>query len=176
MNKLLPVVFYSLRFCYCTLCFFLLLASISLSGQHVRVGVYQNHPKVFTDDKGQPQGIFIDILNHIAEEEGWELEYIDSDWHSHVEDLRDHRIDLLPDAARTGRRDSVLSYNRIFVLQSWMQVYINGANEKFTVEDLRDKKIGVLSGSSQEEFMQLFFSKSMVLSVFPKPFQIMNLK
>ena len=29
----------------------------------LRVGVYNNPPKIFTDEKGQPAGMFVEILN-----------------------------------------------------------------------------------------------------------------
>jgi len=37
-----------------------------LSGREVRVGIYENPPKVFLDDSKNPQGIFVDIMNDIA--------------------------------------------------------------------------------------------------------------
>ena len=41
----------------------------------VRVGVYDNKPLVFIDDDGKPQGIFIDLLEHVASKEHWDLKY-----------------------------------------------------------------------------------------------------
>jgi len=35
-------------------------------GRVVRVGVYENPPKVFTSESGTPSGIFIDIIEYIA--------------------------------------------------------------------------------------------------------------
>lgn len=58
----------------------LLLASLCLpnhaaaEGVTVRVGVYENEPKIFTSSTGKPAGIFIEILEHIAKLEGWELQ------------------------------------------------------------------------------------------------------
>ncbi len=45
----------------------------------VKVGVYENEPKVFTDTSGRPAAIFIDIIEHIAKKEGWILRYVA--WH-----------------------------------------------------------------------------------------------
>jgi ABC-type amino acid transport substrate-binding protein len=42
----------------------------------IRVGIYQNPPKVFLDDRRNPQGIFVDIMNEIARKENREFEYI----------------------------------------------------------------------------------------------------
>jgi ABC-type amino acid transport substrate-binding protein len=48
----------------------------TLSGREVRVGIYQNPPKVFLDESKNPQGIFIDIMNDIARREHWDVKYI----------------------------------------------------------------------------------------------------
>lgn len=37
----------------------------------IRVGVYENPPKVMLNEQGAITGIFGDLLNHIATQEGW---------------------------------------------------------------------------------------------------------
>ena len=46
----------------------------------VRVGVYQNEPKIFMDENGRASGIFIDLLNEMAAQEGWTLAYVPCEW------------------------------------------------------------------------------------------------
>ena len=46
----------------------------------IRVGAYENNPKIFSDASGRIVGLFPDILNHIAEKEGWQLEYVHGTW------------------------------------------------------------------------------------------------
>ena len=41
------------------------------AGRTVRVGMYQNEPKIFTDENGHAAGFFIELLDEIAKEEGW---------------------------------------------------------------------------------------------------------
>lgn len=65
----------------------------------IDVGVYENEPKVFTDDGGKPAGIFIDILDYIAEREDWELHYIHVTWSEGLDRLQQGKIDLMPDVA-----------------------------------------------------------------------------
>ena len=48
--------------------------------QLVRVGIYENAPKVFTNDNGEEEGFFVDLLRMIAREENWELEYTRCEW------------------------------------------------------------------------------------------------
>ena len=46
----------------------------------VTVGIYENEPKVFTSNTGIPAGILIDIIEHIAKDEGWNLHYLSGTW------------------------------------------------------------------------------------------------
>ena len=67
----------------------------------VKVGIYQNKPKVFIDSAGEPRGFFIDILNHIASKEGWQLDYVPSTWEKNLEKLEKAEIDLVLDIAES---------------------------------------------------------------------------
>ena len=41
----------------------------------IDVGVYYNKPIAFMEPGEHPQGVFIDLLEHIAKKEGWRLNY-----------------------------------------------------------------------------------------------------
>lgn len=40
----------------------------------IRVGTYENEPLVFRNAQGVHSGVYIDILQYVAEKEGWTLE------------------------------------------------------------------------------------------------------
>jgi ABC-type amino acid transport substrate-binding protein len=46
----------------------------------VRVGVYENPPKLLAGPQGQPSGILGDLLGEMARLEGWTLEPVRCDW------------------------------------------------------------------------------------------------
>lgn len=46
------------------------------AAQTVRVGLYQNSPKIAIGADGRGEGIFADILEAIAAREGWHIEYV----------------------------------------------------------------------------------------------------
>ena len=89
----------------------------------VRVGVYENAPKVFTSESGKPSGIFIDIIEYIAKEEDWDLEYVSGTWAEGLDRLARGEIDLMPDVAFTAEREKKFSFHKIQVLSSWFQAY-----------------------------------------------------
>jgi len=85
--------------CFLSILFLLIfLCSVSVSaGKKIKVGIYQNKPKVFLDSTGKAQGFFIDIFNYIASKEGWQIEYLPATWESNLLKLKQGEIDLLLD-------------------------------------------------------------------------------
>lgn len=123
-------------------------------GPLVRVGVYQNDPKVGLKGDGTAEGIFVDILEAIAHKEGWSLSYVPGTWSEGLERLSHGDIDLMTDVALTAERDQLFSFHQEPVLSSWSQVYVRRGSDIRSLPDLTGKRIALLDGSSQQdEFM-----------------------
>src|SRR5690606_20492656 len=101
---------------------FLFVGSL-LEARTVRVGVYENSPKVFLDESGKPAGIFIDLLEAIAAEEQWTLAYVPGTWAEGLDRLKNGKIDLMPDVALTAEREALYAFHREPVLSDWFQIY-----------------------------------------------------
>ena len=61
----------------------------------VRVGVYENEPKIFSDANGQLSGIFGDLINEIARREGWTIVPVPCAWEDCLDALQEGSLDLL---------------------------------------------------------------------------------
>lgn len=118
----------------------------------IKVGVYDNPPKIFINDEGQAAGIFIDVVQTIAEKENLKIEYVFGEWFQLIQLTESGAIDVMPDVAYSATRDSNLAFS-IPVLNSWLEVYATKKTMIGSIQDIRDKKIGVLKGSIQETFM-----------------------
>ncbi|MFU8763651.1 MAG: EAL domain-containing protein [Haliea sp.] len=122
------------------------------TGQHLRVGVYHNPPKLLLVE-GRVSGIFGDLLQHIAEREGWVLEPVPCGWNSCLELLREGRIDLMPDVAINDVRDLDYRFHQTPVLRSWSQLYSSAAISVSSLLDLDGLRIAVLEGSVQQAYL-----------------------
>ncbi len=121
------------------------------AGQRVRVGMYQNQPKVGMDAAGRPEGIFVDVLEAIADREGWTLDYVPGTWAEGLDRLAAGEIDLMPDVAHNQAREAVYAFHREPVLSDWFQIYARPGSGIRSLLDLDGKRVGVLERSVQQE-------------------------
>ncbi len=121
-----------------------------LADSTVRVGVYQNSPGVFTDDRGEARGFYVDILAHVAEREGWMLKFVPGSWQQGLERLRAGTIDLLVAIAYTEERDRIYDYTRETALANWGQVYVRDRGIQ-SILDLEGRLVVGLRGDIYTE-------------------------
>jgi len=133
--------------------FFLCLGVSSAQAENrvVKVGVYENAPKVFTSEDGRPSGIFIDVIEYIAKSEGWNLKYVPGTWAEGLERLAKGEIDLMPDVAYTAERGKRFSFHKVQVLSSWFQAYARKNSGIKSILDLNGKRVALLEKSVQQE-------------------------
>jgi hypothetical protein len=131
--------------------FFLFAGFAHADGRIVRVGVYENAPKIFVDESGRPSGIFVDIIEHIAQNEGWRLRYVFGTWEEGLDRLAGGEIDLMPDVALTSAREALYAFHRVPVMSSWYQVYVPKESTIHSILGLNGKRILVLARSVQQE-------------------------
>jgi len=136
----------------------------------VRVGVYENAPKVFTSEKGRPSGIFIDIIEDIAKREGWKLEYVTGTWVEGLDRVARGEIDLMPDVAYSAEREKIYSFHKVPILSSWYLVYAPKGNNIHSIFDLKEKRLLVLERSVQEAaFARLSKGFGLNATIIPVP-------
>ncbi len=120
----------------------------------VRVGIYQNSPKVAVSEVGKPEGIFVDLIEAIAADEGWSIEYVPGTWSQGLDRLAAGEIDLMPDVALTQAREAVYAFHREPVLSDWFQVYTRRGSGIRSVLDLNGKRVSLLERSIQQEALE----------------------
>ena len=131
------------------------------TGQVLRVGLYENAPKVFTNERGRPAGLFVELLDEMARQEGWRLEYVRCEWLSCLEQLENRQLDLMPDVAFSLERSRRFDFHQVSVANSWSQVYSRKDLRVLSLADLSGKRVALLKGGIQQAFFtQLMASGS----------------
>ena len=148
----------------------LALAPAARAGPVVRVGIYQNSPKVALSAAGRPEGIFVDLIEAIAEAEGWTLEYAPGTWAEGLDRLAAGKIDLMPDVALTPEREELYAFHREPALSDWFQIYALRGSGIRSVPDLNGKRVSLLDRSIQQSSLEKLvagFDLDIALQSFP---------
>ncbi len=114
---------------------------------HLRVGSYENPPKVYTDENNNHIGLFPDLLKYIATQEGWELEYVDGNWTQCLDRLENNELDVMVDVAFSNERAEIYDFNQEEIFTNWGIVFIKGGSNIESLFDLNNKTIAVMSES-----------------------------
>jgi PAS domain S-box-containing protein len=112
----------------------------TMAAEPIKVGIFQNKPVVYFEDK--PKGLFVEVLNYVAEQEGWELEYITCELIHCFELLEHNQLDLMTSLGKNPERLKLFSFSETPVWTFWGTIYSHD-HEVLTLFDLEDKTIGV---------------------------------
>jgi len=134
---------------------FLLLSNCVLS-QHnqeektIKVGIYDNPPKIFMNKNNEADGVFIDVLRNVAEKENLKLEFVHDNWSLLIKMLEKGELDILPDMTYSPERDSLFNLT-VPLLSTWLEIFTTKQAPIHDAYDLRGKRIGVINSSRQKE-------------------------
>jgi len=120
----------------------------------VRVGIYENNPKIFTDEHGEPAGFFPDLIRAIAKREGWKLAFVPGTWDECLASLLENKIDIMPDVAWTEERARLYDFAPESALSTWSQVYARDGAGIRSILDLDGKTIAILNESVQQKTLE----------------------
>lgn len=120
----------------------------------VRLGVYDNPPKIFMDADGQPSGAFGGLARELAALQGWRLQAVPCEWQECLSLLEQGKLDLMPDVAYSEERATRFAFHQEPVMHSWSQVYQRKNLHIESVLDLRGLRVAVLEGGTQQPYFE----------------------
>ncbi|MFA5521712.1 MAG: EAL domain-containing protein [Castellaniella sp.] len=123
--------------------------------QVLKVGVYEQKPDISLTEDGRLSGIFGEVVTAIADDEGWALEPVSCHWAECLRWLQDGRLDLLPNVFYSEERSRLLQFHGVPVLQTWSQFYARDGHHLLELQDLDGRRIAVLEGSAQEDYLKV---------------------
>ncbi len=122
-------------------------AAFSAPGKVLRVGVFDNKPIVFKTEDGAYTGLSLDVLESIAKQENWTLDYVHGPWKSVYSQLEKGKIDLLVGIAFKAERAKRLDFTQETLINNWGVIYRHPSAAITSLEDLQDKRVALMSRS-----------------------------
>ncbi|MCF2140953.1 MAG: transporter substrate-binding domain-containing protein [Candidatus Lokiarchaeota archaeon] len=110
----------------------------------IRVGYYENSPKIYKDKEKGITGFFPDLLTYIASQENWNIIYVEGSWSEGLARLNSSEIDIMPDVGYSAERDKIYDFNNISAITSWARIYTLEKSDIESIIDLEQKRIAVM--------------------------------
>ncbi|WP_171702256.1 transporter substrate-binding domain-containing protein [Vreelandella azerica] len=131
----------------------LLLTPAESQSLSLKVGVYDNPPKLFAGAEGELRGILGELLVEMANAEGWQLESVNCQWQECLDGLASGEIDILPDVAWSASRAGWMEFHQEPALHSWSQIYQREGLGLDAILDLDGRRLAVVNGSIQQRYL-----------------------
>ena len=117
------------------------------NARSVKVGVYDNSPIVFQDNSGKWQGLSVEILEYVAEKEGWDIEYVFGSFSEGLTRLENAEIDVQVYIAYSKERALKYDYTVEPLLINWGTVYTRPESGIDDILDLEGKRVAMMEDS-----------------------------
>ncbi len=139
---------------------FIFLSVCNIFAQELTILGYDKEPPKFYNEKGQPKGIFIDMLRYIEKEIGYTFHIKLYPWkraYMHALNAEGGIIGL----SKTNERLRIFDYSDIMYYDEIMIVVIKGKEFHYeNINDLKGKKVGYVRGATYgDEFNQALRSR-----------------
>ncbi|WP_415520044.1 MAG: transporter substrate-binding domain-containing protein [Desulfovibrio aminophilus] len=112
------------------------------------VGIFEDQPQIFLDEKGREQGLFVDVLEDIAAKEHIDIQYVYGTWIDLLDKLDRGEIDLLPATYYTKERARKFLFTADYLLMDWGQLWTGDNSSVNSIFDLEGGSLGVVRGNA----------------------------
>gem|GEM_PF-5816869 len=110
----------------------------------VRVGYEENPPMAFTNPSGEPDGFYVELVNHIAQSEDWKLQFVPGEWSELLEWLESGEIDLLLSIAMTPARRELFLFTENSAYSGWSTVAVKRSGRFGSMAELEGATIAMI--------------------------------
>ncbi|WP_200763747.1 HD domain-containing phosphohydrolase [Nitrosophilus alvini] len=131
----------------------------------LKVCIYEDWPLYYYDEKEGPKGLFVDLLEKIAEKEKFSLEYFPSTLDGCLKGLRKKKFDLLCAVTQTHDRLQYASFAKEKIIENWAVVYAKEKTGIHNIPDLDNRVVALLKGDAYND---KFFSLIREFDIDPK--------
>lgn len=115
--------------------------------QTIKVGVFDNPPKINIDKNNNVSGIYSSIIESVAKENGWKIEYVIGTFQEHLESAKRGELAILTDVAYSEERAKYLEYNKESIITSHGIIITSTDFHPLLFRELDLKTIATMKGS-----------------------------
>jgi ABC-type amino acid transport substrate-binding protein/anti-sigma regulatory factor (Ser/Thr protein kinase) len=115
--------------------------------REIRVALHELPPSLYTDEKGEPAGIFVDLIQDIAAREGWHIIWVRGTMQESWDRLGSGQVDLVMGVTSTPERETLFDFTREPAVSSWAQVYTRRGAGINSILDLDGKRVVLVKGN-----------------------------
>lgn len=130
-------------------------ARLQVEGQTIKVGTNAEYPPFeAVDEQGNIVGFDVELLNAIAADAGFEVEWVNTKWDGIFTALASGEFDAVISAATiTAEREKEVDFsNPYFLAGQIISVRVDDAENVATPDDLAGMRIGVQTGTTGDQF------------------------
>ncbi len=110
-----------------------------------RIGYFDTPPLTFRNStQNKPDGLAIEILNEIAKEHGFTIDWVYGDFPDLMVLMKTQRLDALPSLGYSAQRSEFLDYPKVNFSNVWGQVFLSNDSKIESLFDLEGKTIALL--------------------------------
>lgn len=131
----------------------------SKNPRELNVFIFDNKPLQHTDSIGRYQGFFVDILQYIAEEENWNINYINKEFNLAYEELNEGKIDLFSCIVYSDHALEKYNYNKENVYANWAIVCAANDIKIDNILDINGKKLVAVTGDYHYQVLKDILNK-----------------
>ncbi len=112
----------------------------------IRVAAFNHYPAIFKAADGTIKGLYVDLLEHIAQKENWKISYLFGSWAEGLERIKSGEVDVLTSVAFTDERATFMDYGKVPSLTVWSELYVKNKSDIDNILQLNGKKIALMKG------------------------------
>lgn len=113
----------------------------------LKIGVFNNPPKLMVSPSGEVSGFHISLLDSILKDTGIRTEYVVGTWEDIFSKLEKGELDMLLDIAYSDERAQSFDFNSVSVITNWAVVYASQLSSIDSITDLDGARVAVMKDS-----------------------------
>lgn len=112
--------------------------------QVVRVGVYNNPPKIYIEADGTVGGFHAELIKEIGRKNGWSIEFVQGTWNELLNMTEAGEVDVMVDVALSSERLRRFSFNDETVFVNWAVIYSRRGFQPQSFVDLDGARVAAM--------------------------------